>query len=345
MPLDAALDPPLYAEAAGLAYVNVGDPGISRIAKGKGFAYRDPDGRAVTDAATLDRIAKLAIPPAWSEVWICPADNGHIQAIGRDQKGRKQYRYHDGWRTARDETKFARMAQFGRALPRLRKRVDLDLAKRGLPKSKVLAAVIRLMERTLIRVGNDEYAKTNKSFGLTTLRDRHVKFQGSAAVFEFVGKSGKLHRTGVRDKRLARIVKACQDVPGQRLFQYIGADGKRHGVTSNDVNAYIREATGGPFTAKDFRTWAGTLDCARRLLEADAATSPTHARRMIAACVKQTASLLGNTPAVCRSSYVNPTVIECYADGTLTKAFKPKPGGAGERALLRFLERPALGGG
>ncbi|MGZ8363485.1 MAG: DNA topoisomerase IB [Caulobacteraceae bacterium] len=341
MPLDAALDPPVFAEAAGLAYVNDGDPGIERVRDGDAFTYKDADGAAVTDPATLDRIAKLAIPPAWTGVWICPDPEGHIQAVGRDQKGRKQYKYHEGWRAARDETKFIRMAAFGRALPRLRKRVELDLARRGLPKEKVLAAVIRLMEQTLIRVGNDEYAKANKSFGLTTLRDRHVKFQGSSAIFEFKGKSGVVHRTGVRDARLARIVKACQDMPGQRLFQYIDAEGGRHAITSNDVNAYIRESTGGPFSAKDFRTWAGTLDCARRLIEADAPASPTHAKRMIAACVKETAKQLGNTPAVCRSSYVHPAVFDHYSEQELAEAFRPKADGNGERALLKFLDRLA----
>jgi DNA topoisomerase-1 len=266
MSLDATLEAPAFAEAAGLTSVNDNEPGITRVKKGEGFAYVDARGKAITDAATLDRIAKLVLPPAWTDVWISADPNGHIQATARDQRGRKQYKYHPKWREQRDETKYARMAAFGRALPRLRKRVEADLSARGLTREKVLAAVVRVMEMTLIRVGNDEYARQNKSFGLTTLRDRHVKFQGSSAVFEFTGKSGKTHRTGIRDRRLSRIIKACQDVPGQRLFQYIDADGARHGVTSTDVNAYIREATGGDFTAKDFRTWAGTLDCARRLV-------------------------------------------------------------------------------
>ncbi len=277
------------------------------------------------------------LPPAWTEVWICPRADGHIQATARDARGRKQYKYHPKWRETRDETKYARMADFGRVLPKLRRRVEADLSLRGLPREKVLAAVVQVMETTLIRVGNDEYAKANKSFGLTTLRDRHVRFQGSSAVFEFNGKGGKTHRTGIRDRRLARIIKACQDVPGQRLFQYIDPVGERHAVTSTDVNAYIREATGGDFTAKDFRTWAGTLDCARRLVEAGAAESPAEAKRIITQCVKETAGQLGNTPAVCRSSYVHPAIFEEYAEGRLSEDFRPRPGD-GEKALLKFLD-------
>ena len=344
MTLDATLEAAEFAEAAGLTYVNADDPGIRRVKKGEGFAYVDANGKAVKDAATLDRIAKLVLPPAWTEVWICPDADGHIQATARDARGRKQYKYHSKWRETRDETKYARMAAFGRALPKLRKQVEADLSLRGLPREKVLAAVVRVMEMTLIRVGNDEYAKTNKSFGLTTLRDRHVKFQGSSAVFEFAGKSGKVHRTGIRDRRLARIVKACQEVPGQRLFQYIDPEGARHAVTSTDVNAYIREATGGDFTAKDFRTWAGTLDCAGRLIEAGAAENPAEAKRVMAACVKETASQLGNTPAVCRSSYVHPAVFDQYAEGRLSEDFRPKPGD-GEKALLKFLDALAEASG
>jgi DNA topoisomerase-1 len=340
MSLDATLEAPEFAQAAGLTYVNDNDPGITRATKGDGFAYRDAKGKMVTDAATLDRIKALVLPPAWTDVWISADPHGHIQATARDQRGRKQYKYHPKWREQRDETKYARMAAFGRALPRLRKRVDADLSARGLTREKVLAAVVRVMEMTLIRVGNDEYARQNKSFGLTTLRDRHVKFKGSSAIFEFNGKSGKSHRTGIRDRRLARIIKACQDVPGQRLFQYIEADGARHAVTSTDVNAYIREATGGDFTAKDFRTWAGTLDCARRLVEAGAPESATEAKRMIASCVRETAGNLGNTPAVCRSSYIHPAVLDQFADGRLKDDFRPRPGD-GEKALLKFLDKLA----
>jgi len=338
MPLDSSLDGPVFAEAAGLTYVNDHDPGIRRVKAGKGFAYKDADGRPVTDAETLDRISHLVIPPAWTDVWICPDPNGHIQVTARDLRGRKQYRYHPKWGEERDQAKYGRMAAFGRALPRLRKRVEADLRKKGLPREKVLAAVVKLLELTLIRVGNDEYARQNKSFGLTTLRDRHVKFNGDKAVFEFKGKSGVVHRTGIRDRRMARIVRACQDVPGQRLFQYVDKDGRRGHIESHDVNAYIREATGGPFSAKDFRTWAGTLACARALIEAGAADSPTAAKRVVATCIKQVAGQLGNTPTVCRKCYVHPGVIAAYGEGLLAERLKLGRGDP-EKALLRFLDR------
>jgi DNA topoisomerase-1 len=339
MPLDCTLEGPVFAKAAGLVYVNDHDPGIRRVKSGDGFAYRDADGHKVTDAATLDRIKGLVIPPAWTDVWICPRARGHIQVTARDLRGRKQYRYHPRWSEERDQTKYGRMAAFGRALPKLRERVEHDLRKHDLPREKVLAAVVRLLELTLIRVGNDEYARQNKSFGLTTLRDRHVRFHGASADFEFRGKSGVVHRTGIRDRRLARIVRACQDVPGQRLFQYIDAEGHRHRVESHDVNDYIREATGGPFSAKDFRTWAGTLACAKALTEAGPADSPTAAKRIVAACVKEVAGQLGNTPAVCRKCYVHPAVFERYGDGRLADELKLRGKADPERALLKFLDR------
>jgi DNA topoisomerase I len=324
-------------EAAGLIYVSDLDPGLRRVKAGGGFGYRDSDGKRVEDEATLERIRKLAIPPAWTDVWICPDPRGHIQATGRDQKGRKQYRYHDGWRSVRDANKYDRIIAFGRALPKLRKQVDRDFARRGLSREKVLAAVVRLMEITLIRVGNDEYAKQNKSFGLTTLRDRHVTFDGAGAVFEFKGKSGKSHRTGFRDRRLARVVKNCQDLPGQRLFQFIGEDGHQHAVGSADVNAYIREAMGDDFSAKDFRTWAGTLAAARALIMNESCSSASEAKRHINTCVKAVAGLLGNTAAVCRSAYIHPLVLEAYAEGALP--LKPASSErAFELAVLRFLE-------
>lgn len=327
----------LKPEASGLSYVNDDDPGIRRVADGDGFAYRDPGGRTVTDPATLDRVRALAIPPAWTEVWICPSPRGHIQATGRDQKGRKQYRYHDAWRRDRDGLKFSRMIAFGRALPKLRTRVERDLSLRGLPREKVIAAVVRLMELTLIRVGNEEYAQANKSFGLTTLRDRHAKLSSVGGAFEFKGKSGKVHKTSFRDRRLARIVKACQDVPGQRLFQYIDDDGQRRSVESADVNAYIRAAIGQDFSAKDFRTWAGTLAAARALCLVPKAGSATEAKRNVNTCVKAVASLLGNTAAVCRGSYIHPLVLEAYQQGVL-----PLRPGRSERAfelaVIRFLE-------
>lgn len=325
------------AEAVGLAYVSDHDPGISRRRSGTGFSYLHPDGAYVRDAATIDRIRSLAIPPAWTEVWICCAPEGHIQAVGRDQRGRKQYRYHARWKTARDSHKYDRLIAFGRALPRLRRRVDADLRRRGLPREKVLAAVVRVMEITLIRVGNKEYAKQNKSFGLTTLRNRHVRIGGGKAIFEFRGKSGKIHTTGFHDRRLARIVKACQDVPGQRLFQYLDDDGQRHAVESADVNRYIREAMGEDFSAKDFRTWAGTLAAARALVMQEPCTSAAHAKRTIATCVKSVAGVLGNTAAVCRAAYIHPAVLQAYADGELT--LKPaRDDRSFELAVLRFLE-------
>lgn len=330
----AELTPPA---PAGLIYVNDDDAGITRVAGKSGFSYRDAEGRPVTDAQTLERIKALVIPPAWTDVWICPSARGHIQCTGRDQKGRKQYRYHTGWRQDRDGIKFDRVIAFGRALPRLRKRVEADLARRGLPREKVLAAVVAVMEVTLIRVGNEEYARTNKSFGLTTLRDRHAKITSTGAFFEFRGKSGKVHQTGFRDRRLARIVKACQEIPGQRLFQYLDDKGDRHVVESADVNAYIREVLGEDFSAKDFRTWAGTLSAARGLVMHPPAASATEAKRNVAACVKAVAGLLGNTAAVCKGSYIHPLVLESYERGVL-----PLKGTTSSRAfelsVLKFLE-------
>lgn len=321
-----------------LVFVNAEDPGIRRTTvDDRGFAYVRPDGRKVRDEATLARIRAIVIPPAWTEVWICTDPNGHIQAMGRDARGRKQYRYHARWRARRDSDKYDRVVAFGRALPRLRRRVDEDLARRGLPREKVLAAVVRVMERTLIRIGNDEYARTNRSFGLTTLRDRHVRIGGAGAVFEFRGKAGKVHTTGFNDRRLARVVKACQDVPGQRLFQYLDQDGKRHAVQSADVNAYIREAMGADFSAKDFRTWAGTLAAARALAIQGPCAEAGGRKRNVNACVKAVAGLLGNTAAVARRAYIHPAVLEAYDRGGLdvragadNRAF--------ELAVLRLLE-------
>ncbi len=337
MPLDSQLEGPVFAEASGLTYVHDGDPGLVRRRSSHGFVYNRPDGSLVRDEASVARIRDLAIPPAWSEVWICPDPLGHIQATGRDQKGRKQYLYHPDWQAERDSSKYARMAAFGRALPKLRVRVERDLALPGLPRDKVLAAVVRLLEMTHIRVGNDEYAAANKSFGLTTLRKRHADITGAGAVFEFRGKSGKLHRTGFRDRRLARVIHRCEALPGQRLFQFLDADGVRHAVSSHDVNAYVREASGGPFSAKDFRTWAGTLACAQGLVEAGPAWSDSDAKHRIAACVKCVAAELGNTPTVCRKSYIHPAVLQAYQDGTLPARLGGETREAAERALLRFL--------
>jgi DNA topoisomerase-1 len=327
-----------FAGAAGLVHVCDEDPGIRRLRTGTGFRYVGPDGRAVTDAATLERIRKLAIPPAYEDVWISPDADGHIQATGRDARGRKQYRYHPDWRSRRDESKFARMAAFGRALPHIRARVDEDLRRHGLPKAKVTAIVVRLLELTLIRVGNAEYARANKSFGLTTLRDRHAHFHGAQVRFEFKGKSGVSHCTGVRDRRLARLVKACQDIPGQRLFQYLDEAGARHAIGSADVNAYLHEIAGEAFTAKDFRTWAGTLAAAKALAMQPPPTSEREAKAAVARCVQATAGLLGNTPAVCRAAYIHPEVLAAFADRRLPKAFARSEGARFEAALLKFLD-------
>uniref|UniRef100_B0T804 DNA topoisomerase n=1 Tax=Caulobacter sp. (strain K31) TaxID=366602 RepID=B0T804_CAUSK len=324
------------AERTLLAYVNDQEQGLRRIAHGKGFSYVDEDGHPVKDEATLGRIRALAIPPAWTSVWICPDANGHIQAIGRDQKNRKQYRYHPDWRADRDARKYDRMAAFGRALPRLRKRVAADLSRRGLPREKLLAAVVSLLELTLIRVGNDEYAKTNKSFGLTTLQKRHLKLASGGAVFEFVGKSGKKHKTGFRDRRLARIVAACQELRGQRLFQYLDDDGQRRAIESSDVNDYIRAACGEDFSAKDFRTWYGSLAALEALSLSPKPETQTEAKRTLNTCVKAVAGLLGNTPAVCRAAYIHPKVLDAFEASQLPKR-RPASPRARELALLRLV--------
>lgn len=325
---------------AGLSYVSDHDPGIRRKpARGVGFNYLKPDGAKIADEATLDRIRVLAIPPAWVDVWISPRADGHIQATGRDQRGRKQYRYHAAWQAARADGKFDRLVTFGRALPRLRRQVAADLRRRGLPKEKVLAAVVRVMEMTLIRVGNETYARENRSFGLTTLRNRHARIGSSGAVFEFRGKSGKVHTTGFSDRRLARLLKACQDLPGQRLFQYVDPDGQRHAVESADVNAYIRAAMGEDVSAKDFRTWAGTVAAARALASPECAALPD-ARRRLNTCVRAVAGLLGNTAAVARGAYIHPAILQAHERGELN--LRPGSGNrAFELAVLNFLEQAA----
>jgi DNA topoisomerase I len=317
----AASDAAATAHAAGLRYVNDDDPGITRRRHGRGFGYRDPDGRPVTDRDTLARIRSLAIPPAWTDVWICPLPNGHITATGRDARGRKQYRYHPDWRALRDETKYERTIAFARALPDLRTRVERDLARQGLPKEKVVAAIIRLLETTMLRVGNDEYARENRSFGLTTLRDRHADINGTHLRFTFRGKGGKVHDVGLRDRRLARIVRQCQDLPGQRLFQYQDEEGARQSVTSEDVNQYIRDATGGDFTAKDFRTWAGTFLAAQALREVQE-TESAPVQRRLAGAIEAVAQSLGNTPAVCRKCYIHPAIVDAYMDGSLAHSLR-----------------------
>jgi DNA topoisomerase-1 len=317
------------AECAGLVYVNDADPGITRSLTGKGFAYRLPSGRKI-DAQTKSRIKSLAVPPAWTDVWICTSSSGHIQATGRDARGRKQYRYHPAWLKSRDETKFSRILEFAKALPSLRKRLRRHMRRRRLDREKVLATVVTLLDLTLIRVGNREYARDNGSFGLTTLQDRHATFSRDGVRFRFRGKTGKVWRLAVTDRRIARIVRGCQDLPGQHLFQYESADGI-HAVTSDDVNAYLRSVTGEDISAKDFRTWAGTVLAAVALSQFPAATSEAAAKRNITAAIKCVALRLGNTPAICRKCYVHPEVVACYSDGGLVRV--PEP--ASEKESLR----------
>jgi DNA topoisomerase I len=306
--------------------VNDGMPGIRRRRAGRGFTYLDHDGRRLANPETLARIRGLAIPPAWSDVWICPTENGHLQATGRDARGRKQYRYHDRWRTIRDETKFERLVDFALALTPLRRRIERDLGGRGLTKEKVLATVLRLMDVAWARVGNVEYARDNASFGLTTLRGRHVRVTGDRVRFEFAGKGGKVHAFGVNDERLARIVRRCKDLPGQELFQYLDEEGERRPIGSGDVNDYVRETTGGEFSAKDFRTWAGTVVAATALAAAGPATSKRQAARRVSRAMAVVGESLGNTPAIARASYVHPVVIDAYLDGTLDAAWaRPLP--------------------
>jgi DNA topoisomerase-1 len=340
------------ARAAGLRYVSDLAPGIHRLRAGRGFRFLSAAGRPVRDRATLDRIRSLVIPPAWTDVWICADPNGHLQATGRDARGRKQYRYHPRWRETRDETKFDRMIEFGHALPRIRSRTEADLKLDGLPRPKVLATVVQLLEKTLIRVGNDEYARANQSFGLTTLRDGHVKVNGTALRFEFRGKSGKAHTVDLQDRRLAGVVRRCRDLPGYELFQYVDDTGQRQVVDSGDVNAYLREITERDFTTKDFRTWAGTVLALEILRECGPCRTKKEAQQKIVSAIDRIAWRLGNTRAVCRKSYVHPLVLEAYASGALARAFGRRASrgsgarataglGDAELALLRLLERAA----
>jgi DNA topoisomerase-1 len=318
-------DPVESAKEAGLRYTTDAKPGLARKRAGKGFRYVGPDGETVRNPETLRRIRSLVIPPAWKDVWITTDPRGHLQATGRDARGRKQSRYHPRWRAIRDETKYERMLLFGDALRRIRKRVEEHLGLRGLPREKVLATVVRLMDSTLIRVGNDEYAKENKSYGLTTMRRKHVKVNGSQLVFRFHGKSGVRHEVGVQDRRLARIVRQCQELPGYELFEYLDADGQAHTIDSTDVNEYLREISGGEFTAKDFRTWAGTVLAWMALREFEPFESETQAKKNLVQAIKEVARRLGNTPAVCRKCYLHPGVLECYLEGSLVPAVRKKP--------------------
>lgn len=321
----------------GLSWCSDELPGIRRTPAGDGFHYHDAKGRPVTDEKALERIRTLAIPPAWTDVWICPRATGHIQATGRDVKGRKQYRYHPNWSAHAAETKFERLPNFARALPKLRRRVEADLNRRGPSRDKVLATAVRLLELTLIRVGNAQYARQNRSYGLTTLHKRHLEVDGAALTFAFKGKSGVEHEVRVRDRRLATVVRSLRELPGQQLFKYRDEAGDLCPVTSDDVNAYIREAMGEQFSAKDFRTWAGTVSAARALRDMEPPASATEAKRRITVCVKAVAGLLGNTPTVCRTSYVHPRVFELFEAGRLADAL-PGPDAAGfERALAKVL--------
>jgi DNA topoisomerase I len=331
------------AKAAGLHYANINRPGIRRRRAGKGWRYLGPDGQPIEDAATLARILALVIPPGYTDVWINPDPRGHIQATGRDARGRKQYRYHPRWRETRDETKFHRMTAFGRALPALRRRVDADLAQRGVSRERVLATVVRLLETTSIRVGNEEYARANDSYGLTTLRDDQVEVEGSEIHFTFRGKSGKEQEIDIRNRQLARIVHSCQDLPGQTLFTYLEA-GEPHTIDSGDVNAYLHEILGDAYSAKDFRTWNATVFAAQELTRLGPAATKTAARANIVHAVDAVAARLRNTRAVCRQSYIHPAILDGYLDGTLLPALsnarKDREGHtAMEAAVLAYLER------
>ena len=328
-------EPIAAARAAGLRYVSDHEPGIRRCVSGKTFRYLDQTGRTIRDPSILRRIKSLVIPPAWTEVWICLREDGHIQAVGRDARGRKQYRYHPRWREVRDEAKYGRMMAFAHALPAIRRRTAAHLRQRGMPRNKVLAAVTSLLETTLIRVGNDEYAQTNRSYGLTTLRNRHAKVRGTNVTFKFVGKSGKEHAINLSDAKLATIVRRCQELPGQELFAYETEDGTVRDVTSEDVNTYLREIAGDKFTAKDFRTWAGTVLAAIALREFDRFNSSREAKRNITRAIEAVAKLLGNTPAICRKCYVHPGVLDCYLQGQTIATLRAEA----DRRIARSLSK------
>jgi DNA topoisomerase-1 len=339
-------DPVQSARAAGLRYVSDLGPGIRRKRAGKGFAYLSAEGAPVKDKETLRRIKALVIPPAWTDVWVCSDPRGHIQATGRDARGRKQYRYHPRWREVRDAVKYDRMLSFAEALPKIREQTDRDLELPGMPRDKVLALVVRLLEETRIRVGNEEYRKENGSFGLTTLRDRHVEVVGSQVRFHFKGKSGKLHKIKLQDRRLARIMKRLQDLPGQELFEYIDENGESKPIESEDVNEYLRQITGEEFSAKDFRTWSGTILAARFFREADVTPETRGSKKELARAIARVAEELGNTPAVCKKCYIHPAVVAAYLAGAL-KPIEDKDDddpyklSAEERGLLKVLSAQA----
>jgi DNA topoisomerase I len=340
--IEVIIDPVEAARAAHLHYVSDAGPCIRRKRAGKGFVYIDPHGKPIRDEKTLARIMALGIPPAWTDVKICPDPNGHIQATGRDAKGRKQYRYHARWREHRNETKYTRMIVFGEALPQIRKRVEHDLTLTGLPREKVLALVVRLLETTLIRIGKEEYAQLNKSFGLTTLQDRHVDVSGSTVQFHFRGKSGKMHSVNVQDRRLARLVKRCKDLPGYELFQYIDEQGQRQSISSADVNAYLHEITGQDFTAKDFRTWGGTVLALRALEEIGPSDDEKACKKHITEAIKRVADQLGNTPSICSKYYIHPAVLDAYKNNTLFDALDSRGKHSSRRHSLRPEEEAVM---
>jgi DNA topoisomerase I len=319
---EVVTDPAESAKAAGLRYVTDTQPGIRRQPWHKGFRYLDAKGATVRDSETLARIKSLVIPPAWMEVWICANPKGHLQVTGRDARGRKQSRYHPRWREVRDETKYERMIIFGAALPTIRERVEHDLSIPGLLRPKVLATIVRLMEITLIRVGNEEYARQNHSYGLTTMRNKHVEIDGSTVTFKFQGKSGVKHTIDISDRRIAKIVQRCQDIPGYELFQYVDKDGIQHSIDSSDVNEYLREISGQEFTAKDFRTWAGSVLACELLYEFETFNSETQAKQNVVQAIKSVAARLGNTPSVCRKCYIHPAVLDSYMSGAMLKTIK-----------------------
>jgi DNA topoisomerase-1 len=323
------------AKAAGLRYATDRTPGIRRVARGKKFSYIGPDGRVVRDAEALTRIRSLVVPPAWTDVWICPFENGHIQVTARDARGRKQYRYHTRWRAVRDSTKYEKLAAFAQALPAIRRTVQADLSLPGLPREKVLAAVVRLLESTFMRVGSERYVRDNGSFGLTTLRNQHVEISGQRIRFRFRGKSGKHHDIELDDKRLATIVRRCRDLPGYELFQYLDPEGQPRTIDSYDVNEYLRTITGEEYTAKDFRTWAGTVLAALALQELQKFDSATQAKRNVLRAIEAVAQRLGNTPSICRKCYVHPGVIDAYLDGTMMRALKRRT----EKTLAEDVQR------
>jgi DNA topoisomerase-1 len=318
-PRELKSDPEQSAREAGLTYTDLHHAGITRKRTGKNFSFFDLKGKKIKDAQTISRINSLVIPPAYQEVWINPSSRGHIQATGKDARGRTQYRYHPKWREVRDQGKYEHMLSFGKALPKIRRRINRDLKLDGLPREKVLATVVKLLETTLIRVGNQEYARTNKSFGLTTIRNRHVDVTGSKIHFEFRGKSGVEHAIDITDKRLAKVIHQCQELPEQDLFEYVNQDGSRHSISSSDVNEYLQQITGQDFTAKDFRTWAGTVLAAMALQEFEAFDSETQAKKNVVAAIESVAKKLGNTSAVCRKCYIHPAVLDTYLEGELAR--------------------------